>query len=231
MEYFIWNNTDSRSVKGLIVTALPPIRKPKMRTEVLTLDGRDGSIITNLGFEAYKKTVKIGLTRGYDLDEIIEWLNGAGQVVFSSEPEKYYNAQIVDAIDFEKLLRFKTAEIPFEVQPFKYSTVERTKTFTTAGLQKIEVVNAGNYTSKPTMTIYGSGTINFSLNGVQIFTLELTEDDVITLDSAEQEAYNGIGLRNRAMNGNFIVLKQGTNALTWSGDITKIEISKYSRWL
>lgn len=231
MEYFIWKNIDSRDVKGLIVTALPPIHKPRMRTQVLTLDGRDGSIITNLGFEAYKKKIKIGLTKGYDIDTLIEWLNGSGQLILSNESEKYFNAQIVESIDFEKLLRFKTAEITFEVQPFKYSTVERQKTYETTGLQQIQVINSGNYTSKPIMTIYGSGTINFYLNGVQQFTLELNTNDVITLDSAEQEAYSETGLRNRIMNGNFLVLKQGTNILSWDGTITKIEISQFSRWL
>lgn len=231
MEYFIWQNIDSREVKGLIVTALPPIHKPRMRTQVLTLDGRDGSIITPLGFEAYKKKVKIGLTKGYDIDEIIAWLNGSGQVVFSNENEKYFNAQIVESIDFEKLLRFKTAEITFEVQPFKYSTTERTKTFDITTTPRIQVVNAGNYTSKPTMKIYGSGTINFYLNGVQQFTLELNENDSVTLDSAEQEAYSDTGLRNRIMDGNFLILQKGTNTLSWDGTITKIEISKYSRWL
>lgn len=231
MEYFIWQNIDSREVKGLIVTALPPIHKPRMRTQVLTLDGRDGSIITPLGFEAYKKKVKIGLTKGYDIDEIIAWLNGSGQVVFSNESEKYFNAQIVESIDFEKLLRFKTAEITFEVQPFKFSTTERTKTFNITSTPSIQVVNAGNYTSKPTMKIYGSGTINFYLNGVQQFTLELNENDSVTLDSAEQEAYSDTGLRNRIMDGNFLILQKGTNTLSWDGTITKIEISKYSRWL
>ena len=167
MEYFIWKNIDSRDVKGLIVTALPPIHKPRMRTQVLTLDGRDGSIITNLGFEAYQKKVKIGLTKGYDIDTLIAWLNGSSQLILSNENEKYFNAQIVESIDFEKLLRFKTAEITFEVQPFKYSSVERQKTYDTAGLQQIQVINSGNYTSKPVMTIYGYGTINFYLNLLQ----------------------------------------------------------------
>lgn len=231
MGYFIFKNIDSRDVKGLITSVLPPITKPKMRTQVLTLDGRDGSIITPLGFEAYKKTVKIGLTNGYDINDIIAWLNGAGQLVFSTEPEKYYNAQIIEAVDYERLLRFKTAEIVFDVQPFKYSTTERTRTFDVAGAQFIKIANAGNYTAKPLINIKGSGTINFSVNGVQAFTLELQTNDNITLDSAEQEAYDDNGLRNRAMNGNFPVLAIGTNTLSWTGTITEIQISKYSRWL
>lgn len=231
MGYFIFKNIDSRDVKGLITSQLPPITKPKMRTQVLTLDGRDGSIITPLGYEAYKKTVKIGLTNGYDIDNLISWLNGAGQVVFSTEPDKYYNAQIIDAVDYERLLRFKTANIVFDVQPFKYSTTERTRTFDVAGSQFVKIANAGNYTAKPLMKIKGSGTINFFVNNVQAFTLELQTNDNITLDSAEQEAYDDNGLRNRAMNGNFPVLSIGTNTLSWTGTITEIQISQYSRWL
>lgn len=231
MGYFIFKNIDSRDVKGFITSVLPPITKPKMRTQVLTLDGRDGSIITTLGYEAYKKTVKIGLTSGYDINNIIAWLNGAGQVIFSSEPDKYYNAQIIEAVDYERLLRFKTANIVFDVQPFKYSTTERTRTLDVSGAQFIKIANAGNYTSKPLIKIKGSGTINLSVNGVQICTLELQTNDNITLDSAEQEAYDDNGLRNRAMNGNFPVLAIGTNTLSWTGTITEIQISLYSRWL
>lgn len=231
MGYFIFKNIDSRDVKGLITSELPPICKPKMRTQVLTLDGRDGSIITPLGFEAYKKTVKIGLTLGYNIDNIIAWLNGAGQVIFSNEPDKYYNAQIIEAIDYERLLRFKTANIVFDVQPFKYSTTERTRTFDVDGSQFIKIANAGNYTAKPLIKINGSGTINLSVNGVQACTLELQTNDNITLDSAEQEAYDDNGFRNRSMNGNFPVLTVGTNTLSWTGTITEIQISQYSRWL
>ena len=231
MAYFIWKNINSADIKGLIVTELPPITKPRMRTQVLTLDGRDGSIITPLGFEAYKKKIKIGLTKGYDLDNLIAWLTGASTLTLSNEADKYYNAQIVESIDFEKLLRFKTAEITFEVQPFKFSTTERSKTFDTAGIQQIKITNAGNYKSKPTMTIKGSGTINFYLNGQQQFTLELQENDSVTLDSAEQEAYDSNGLRNRIMDGNFIVLETGSNTLSWTGTITEIKIERFSRWL
>ena len=82
------------------------------------------------------------------------------------------------------------------------------------------------------MTIYGTGTINFYLNGIQTFTLELQAGaDSVTLDSAEQEAFDANGLRNRIMDGNFIILNTGVNTLTWTGTITKIQINLYSRWL
>ena len=231
MEYFIFNSIDSRTVKGVVVTELPPITKPKMRVQTTTIDGRDGAIVTPLGYEAYTKTLKIGLTRGYDVDNILAWLNGSGMLQMSNEPERYYKAQVIEQIDYEKLLRFKTASIKFLVQPFKYSSVERMKTFNTTGLTSIEIRNAGNYTAKPLITIYGSGKINVALNGLQIFTLDMTSDTAITLDCDEQEAYNGNLLKNRQMDGDFPVFAKGKNVISWSGSVDKIEITHFSRWL
>ncbi len=232
MEYFIFKNIDSRDVVGLIVTSLPPITKPKMRSRIDTIDGRDGSTISALGFEAYTKTVKIGLTRNYDVDNIIQWLNGAGDIQFSNEPDKYYRVQVLDQVDFEKLLRFKTATVNFYTQPFKYSATERTKTISASGLASTEIRNSGNYFSKPTITFTGSGTINVSVNGLQKCVLTLGETvESITLDADTQEAYFGTELKNRKMQGLFPTLEVGKNVISWTGNLTKIELTHYSRWL
>ncbi len=230
--YLIWKGIDSRDVKGLIVCELPPITKPKMRVRTDTIDGRDGSETTILGYEAYDKTVKIGLTRNYDIDNIIAWLNGESIVQFSNEPDRYYRAKIIDQIDYEKLLRFKTAEVKFYTQPFKYSVSERTKTIDVTGQSTTEIRNAGNYYSKPIITFTGTGTINLSVNGLQKCVLYLGEEsESITVDADKQEAYSGAILKNRQMDGQFITLEVGKNTITWTGNLTKIEITNYSRWL
>lgn len=131
MNYVILNGNDSRNINGLLIQSLPPITKPAMRTEVEEIDGRDGDIITPLGYSAYNKTVKIGLYGDYDVDEVIGFFNTSGTVIFSNEPEKVYSFQALDQFDFERLIRFKTADIVFHVQPFKFSLVESPLTFTT----------------------------------------------------------------------------------------------------
>ena len=142
MEYFVYKGIDSRDVTGLIVTSLPPVVRPKMRSRIDTIDGRDGSTVTELGFEAYNKPVKIGLTRNYDIDNIIYWLQGDGDIQFSNEPDKYYRVKVLDQVDFEKLLRFRTATINFYTQPFKYSATERTRTIATTGGSRDQTVPA-----------------------------------------------------------------------------------------
>lgn len=187
--YIILNGTDSRTISGLLISSLPPISKPQVRTQVETVDGRDGDLVTKLGFEAYDKVIKIGLTYNYDIDDIIEYFNSEGVVIFSNEPDKYYRYAIYEAIDFEKLIRFKTAEVTLHVQPFKFSTTEEPELFTVVSGQDIEVTNEGNTDARPNLTIIGSGDIDVSLNGSQILSIELEDDQAVIIDSEDMNAY------------------------------------------
>lgn len=126
INYIELNGTRSTDVKGLMIQSLPPITKPKMRYSSEEIDGRDGDIVTKLGYSAYDKTVKIGLHSGYDIDDAISFFDSDGEVVFSNERDKYYRYSILEQIDFERLLKFRTADVKFHVQPFKYDAVDRT---------------------------------------------------------------------------------------------------------
>lgn len=118
------NGVESSTIPGLLIQSLAPISKPLMRTEVETIDGRDGDITTNLGFSAYDKQITIGLFGEFDINQVIAYFNSKGTVIFSNEPDKFYNYQIVDQIDFERLVRYRTATVTMHCQPFKYSTTE-----------------------------------------------------------------------------------------------------------
>lgn len=118
------NGVESSTIPGLLIQELPAISKPLMRTEVETIDGRDGDITTDLGFSAYDKQISIGLFGDFDIDQIIAYFNSKGTVIFSNEPDKFYNYEIVDQIDFERLVRYRTATVTMHCQPFKYSTTE-----------------------------------------------------------------------------------------------------------
>ncbi len=227
-----WKNIDSSTIAGLIITSLPPISKPKMRTSTTEIDGLDGDIVENLGYKSYTKTISIGLSYDYDIDEVINYFNGQGKLVLSNEPDKYYNAQIIDNIDFEKLLRFKTADVSFHVQPYKYLLNETKQILTVTTETSLTVENQGYEKSKPIITIYGSGTIQISINNINVFSVTIDEDDeYITVDSMQEEAYCGATLKNRNMNGDFPLLDSGESVISWTGTVTKIEVEPKSRWL
>ena len=232
--YIVLNGVSSQSIDGLMISSLPPIRKPAMRYDSDEIDGRDGDIITELGYKAYDKTVEIGLSGDFDIDKVIDFFTSSGKVTFSSEPDKYYLYQVLAAIDFERLIRYRTAKVSLHVQPYKYSTIERPKAWTFSGKdQSVKVRNSGNTTSCPTVTIEGSGSIGIYLNGVRVLAISMPSSGAIRIDVAEMNAYSGDGLANRFVSGDYgsMALAVGTNAISWVGNVTKLSIDNYSRWI
>ena len=136
MNYIIFKGIDSTDINGLLICELPPISKPPMRVEETFVSGRDGSTFREQGYSSYEKNVHIGLRGDFDIDEVIKYFSGDGDIVFSNEPDKVYHAKITDQIDYERLLRYRQATIPFIVQPFKYKNnevVSETETATATG--------------------------------------------------------------------------------------------------
>ena len=136
MNYIIWKGVKSTEIKGLMICELPPITKPNMRVQETIVDGRDGSVIEELGYESYDKPLLIGLHGDYDINEVIKYFTGEGDIVFSNEPDKVYKGKIFAKIDYNRLLRYRQATISFRVQPFKYALNEdaiETETATASG--------------------------------------------------------------------------------------------------
>lgn len=236
MNYCVINGRRSTGVKGLLISSLPPISKPMMRTAVEEIDGRDGDIVTKLGFSAYDKTMQIGLFGDYDVNQVIEFFNSQGIVIFSNEPDKYYRFQIVQQIDFERLLRFKTASVVFHVQPFKYSAVE--EVYEAAQLpatsMSVNLFNNGNIYSRPILTITATGTVTVKVDDVSILSIDMSATSgSITIDTEKMNAYEGTTLRNRAVTGDYknLVLHPGMNDIDINGSVTSISIKNYSRWI
>ena len=233
MNYLIWNGKDSREVDGLIISELPMIIKPKMRTEIIEVEGRDGNFIDNLGYSAYDKTVKIALYDNYDIDEIIKYFSGSGKVIFSNEPQKYYNAEIIEQIDFERLVKFKIANVKCNTQPYKYLVSEsETEYEITEGTNQITVINKGLENSRPIITLTGSEIVEIKINSMSAFQVDI-DDEYVTVDSMQDECYKDSvsNLKNRKMGGEFPTLNPGENVITWTGNLTKIKIHPMSRWL
>ena len=233
MNFITLNGIRSDSIKGLLISELPPVVKPQQRTEIEEIDGRDGDIVTKLGYSAYDRTMLIGLHGDFDIDEVIRYFSGEGDAIFSNEPDKLYKYQILDDIEFERLIRFRKAKVTFHVQPFKYSAVERIKTINAESEDSFRVLNSGNTVARPRITITGTGTINLSLNNHQMFVINLGNEGYITIDTEEMNAYKGSVLKNRLVTGNYdnFALTLGMNVISWTGDVDAVSIEKYSRWI
>lgn len=229
------NGVSSSTVAGLLIQSLPPISKPRIRTLVEEIDGRDGDTVTVLGYAAYDKTVKIGLKGSFDINDVIAFFASSGTVIFSNEDDKFYRYAIYDLIDFERLIRFREGNVKFHVQPFKYAVSEMTPSVITITSQtEIDIDNDGNEESKPIIGITGAGSVVLSLNGNQALTLALDPDgETIMIDTESLEATTGGLLANRKVTGGYENLwcAIGTNVLSWTGTVTEISVQYSSRWI
>jgi predicted phage tail component-like protein len=226
--YFIFKEIHSDDM--VRVENLPPIVKPPKRYNIKEIDGNNNIGITVNGYKAYEKAIKIWFKEDNVQDkllQVMDWLDGAGELILSNEPDKYYNAFILDQIDYERAIRYRTATVKFLVQPYKYALYEEETTSRT-------VINQGNTNCLPLLKITGNGQIAVRINGVQACNLLMVNQSIV-LDGEEQEAYKETkaNLQNRIMIGKFPELIPGINEISFSGlgTVTDVKTLVRSRWL
>lgn len=247
--YISINGIMSNTINGLLISSLPVISKPEMRTKITTVDGRDGDITEYLGFSAYNRTFTIGLYGQYDIDEVIKFFltqETTNEFVFSNEPDKRYIGYISEAIDFERLMKFKTASVTVHVQPFKFSAWERSKSFelsTTAPSHTIKLFNDGNIYSRPDLLINagaeGNALVKFwDETGQRDIVARFDEEGdslLISPTSYSAQYVSGFNISNgnRRITGDYddIKLRTGVNSIYISGVASEIEFINYSRWI
>lgn len=224
------NGVSSDTLSGVQVLSMPPITKPRMRTSVMTIDGRPGDIVTKLGYEAYNKKIDILLHGTYNLETVEAFFNTSGTIIFSNEPDRVYQFETIEAINFERAVKFKKASITFHVQPYKLKSPAESTTITGTSAS---ITNSGNTASAPKLTITGSGTVTIRLDGSQVFSVVVPSGG-ITIDVAEMNAYSGNSLANRSVTGNYenFMLSPGSHTIARSGGtVSSMVIQNYSRWV
>jgi len=245
MNYCILNGKKSTMVKGLMIQSLPSIIKPKIRTRIEEIDGRDGDIVTKLGYSAYDKEMSIGLFGDYDIAEVARYFDQEGEVIFSNELDRKYRFQILDQIDYERLGRFRQAVVKFHVQPFKYPTVNdrvilNPNQDTTAIAQ---VFNYGNVYSRPTLEIssvdmgititFGTELRNGDIYNGNHFSILLHPGSMI-IDLENMTALNGSGVSEmRFVFGDLskMKLEPGLNYVKWNNRFATTIMKNVSRWI
>ena len=230
-DYFIWNGTDCRDY-GIHVTEQPPITIPAERSTQTNVPGRSGSLTTLEGDDVYDDlllTAECFITDPARIPLIAGWLKGSGTVTFANRLGGYYKARIANQIPFEKVMKGRphcTFSVNFRCFPFWYQENVQDITLTTSGRY---ITNPGNVYAEPVITIYGSGDIALIVGGTIV---ELTDvSGSITVDTEIKEAYKGIALLNDHMSGDFPVLKPGSNAVSWTGTVTKVVVRPNWRYL
>jgi len=224
MPYFTFKGVESTPY--LIVNRLPDIIKPKADVDVYEIEGRDGFLTHNKGtYRGYIKKVECSLKNLCHIDYITSWLDGSGDLILSNEPEKIYKATVINQIDIGRISRiFYSFIVIFEVQPFKYINVQNV-VLTEPGT----IHNPGTCPSLPLIKVTGTGNVTLTINGVDIELSDVSPE--IIIDSDLLDCYRGTTNLNNQMVGKFPSLKVGENTISWTGNVTQVEIEPRWRYI
>ncbi len=230
-DWFIWNGKRCTEY-GIHVTAQPSIIRPSERVTFTNVPGKPGSLTTVEADDVYDDfilPVECTVADLSRLPEICAWLRGTGKLELPARPGGFYNARIANQIEFSKILRNhenRAFTVSFRCKPFWYKANVPEITLTTSGTF---VTNPGSVYAEPVITVYGSGEITLMV-GMTIVELDGITDS-ITLDTPLMEAYQGVNSMNSNMSGDFPTLTPGANAVSWTGNVTKVVIQPNWRYL
>lgn len=240
--YFVYKGINSREM-GISILKLPPRIKPERRGEIINVPGRNGFLFES--DDAYNgKTLEIECTfippEGHTQKEIdklimdiLVWLDGNGDLVFSDYPDYYYEAKIINAIPIERLFkRYRRFIIAFEVQPFSKSIISQKVDKTTLTEETISVDTYYETPLKVNLEATGSVEIHINDTIMHFDNLEVP----IIIDGELMNVSDGNGAnKNNLMTGNFPKLKPGSNTISIlcesPSTFTKMTIEYRSLWL
>ena len=226
----IINNQNTKTL-GFALVGRPSIASAEKKYETTEVEGRDGSLTRFLGYEDLKFSLNFNILFQSDIKQKLREIKGvlaqAGTLSFDDSPNFYYKIKQAQISETESVIKASGVfNVDFVAEPYEYQ-----KTSSTAYTTKpISLTNQTTTTALPLIKVTGTGTVVLNVNGVGVTLTGLTSS--ITLDSELQEAYTGLTTNmNSSMNGNFPVLKTGSNSITWTGTVTKVEIDPKWRWL
>lgn len=223
----------------LTVEKLPTIHGPAKKYKTISVPGRNGDLhISENAYENYTQPYACWF-RNPDAappevaHAIKEWLLGSqGPQILTDtyDPNYYRMATYAGPMDIEHMLNgYGKCTISFDCAP---------QSFLKSGEFPINFENAGAlynptaFPALPTIYVYGSGSGTVTVGDITVEILVM--EDYLILDCEMQNAYT-ISTQGAAVNQNkhiyapkFPVLTSGSNAVSFGGDVERIEI--IPRW-
>ena len=233
--YFIYNDKSSKDF-NIKIKSINNLSSPQRSIEKILVPGRNGELILDNGnFENFILTIECYLNcssedKNVISKEIKKWLQSDfsyKKLILSDDVEFYYEAYCDTKLDFEYVSRnFESFLISFSCKPYKKEMNEDIITIT----ESTNIYN--NYmSSNPLIKVVGDGDITININNQKLILKGL--EDEIEVDCELMNAYKKINdnivLLNNKMYSDFPILEAGENNISWSGNVTQIEITP--RWV
>ena len=228
MSYLIFRGVSTLDI-GVFAAKMPAHAKPRVRYTEWKIAGRDGTLKTEDGYDAFDVTCQLRMIRNdvYTRDLINAWADGDGLLVTSDMPDRAWQASVLGEVKYERDVHgwqcYDVAKVTFRCQPGMREAVPSVYTFTQSGA----LLNPGTMTAKPKIVVTGSGNCSFIVGGNSITLNNVTSP--VTLDCDAGYVYTEKGAAE--MVGDFPVLPLGQSDVILGSGVSKIEIAPNWRWL
>lgn len=198
----------------------------RQRAEELTyryevLDSSTDYIEHTDNFKPYNRKMEFHIIDKTRKDEIFQWLKGYGILRTAIDKIGFFKASVVSALDVEDNIGLDKFKVDFLINPpFMFLDSGLIPITVTSGAK---INNPGTHTAEPQIKIVGTGDINLTVNG-KVFKITGLVSDII-IDSELQHSYNGTSDLDGKVLGEYPILNLGENTISWSGNVTKLEIT------
>lgn len=224
MSKFIFNDISSDEL-GLIVTKTPvPPCQQELRDTIYIPGGNT--------IQAYNKIrqntsiiIDTTVVEPFRLRDIYSKYQGAGKLILSNEPDKYYRAVCNPMSPKNIAMYMNNITFEFECEPFAYAVSNEPVEYTS---QEVKLTNNGSYYSQPVYKLYGEGDLTLVVNNdTQNMLIVYGVDEFAVIDTEKLLVHkDGKFLKSK---GKLPFLNIGDNIIQTNA--SKIEITKNERWL
>lgn len=172
---------------------------------------------------------------------ICSWLRGYGKVKFATDDTGYYEARVENQISFDKIVAgnpHRSFQVQFRCKPFR--RLDSGDTTITVSTSPYTLKNLGNVPSLPLLKVYaGSSDVTDATIMIGSSTMiinSLEKNSYIMIDCEAKKAYRGsrgsasdpLTLLGTRVTGEWMKIPTGTSYVSFTGGISKIEITP--RW-
>ena len=225
------------SAFGIVASGESVYDFPERDVKIVSIPGRNGDLIIDQGrYLNIPVNYPISIARNFPENAeafraFLGTLRGYNRIVDGYHPDHYRLGCFTGPVEYAvgTLCRHGEAVLKFTCKPQRFLiSGESAQTFRSAG----KISNPTAEIALPLITVYGSGAGKVTVGGITVEILELT--DQITLDCESMNAYRQVGdaaaeNKNGSIHApDFPALQPGDNAVSWTGGISRVEITP--RW-
>ena len=236
LQYFTYDNKSSADY-GIIITKTNQLSGSERNIEVIEVDGRNEPILNDKGnYKPFELKLECSIDSEFtNINEVARDIKGWLQsnfnfkkLILSDDPEHYYEAVCINKLDIEEVIeQLGEFQVVFLCKPLKRVVYGENKIILTTP----KMIHNNYMTSNPHIKVIGSGDIIININN-QNLILKGVEDE-IEVDSDIMNCYkivDGVVTnQNNKMYSDFPILEEGRNNISWTGNVTRLEI--IPRWV